>query len=172
MDDHAATQHQRARFHRQILVLGIMVLAILHSVSDAFVFEGCRAKPHHQGPVTVEEYRSRAEAFVKDTQVDVEDGVAVCRPSPGGDIYLQASRWKWEPALILKKGHTYTLHLSSTDVSHGFRFDPLDLNLLVVPGEEQVLDLTPNESGDFRIVCDEFCGPGHELMVGKIVVEE
>ena len=28
-----------------------------------------------------------------------------------------------------------------------------------------------NAAGDFRIVCNEFCGIGHHLMVGKVVVE-
>ena len=29
---------------------------------------------------------------------------------------------------------------------------------------------TPTEAGDYRIVCNEFCGVGHHIMVGKVNV--
>ena len=32
--------------------------------------------------------------------------------------------------------------------------------------------VTPTESGDFRIVCNEFCGIGHHIMVGKVIVTD
>ena len=39
---------------------------------------------------------------------------------------------------------------------------------------EQLFDyglrITPTEEGDYRIVCNEFCGVGHHLMVGKVTV--
>ena len=28
----------------------------------------------------------------------------------------------------------------------------------------------PTEAGDFRIVCNEFCGVGHHVMVGRVEV--
>jgi cytochrome c oxidase subunit 2 len=33
-----------------------------------------------------------------------------------------------------------------------------------------VLTLTPSETGEFGVVCNEYCGLGHHLMVGKIYV--
>jgi heme/copper-type cytochrome/quinol oxidase subunit 2 len=30
--------------------------------------------------------------------------------------------------------------------------------------------VTPTEAGDFRIVCNEFCGVGHHVMVGRVEV--
>jgi heme/copper-type cytochrome/quinol oxidase subunit 2 len=30
----------------------------------------------------------------------------------------------------------------------------------------------PNQAGDNRIVCNEFCGIGHHTMVGRIIVTE
>ena len=35
-----------------------------------------------------------------------------------------------------------------------------------------VITLTPTESGDFGIVCNEYCGIGHHTMTGKIYVTE
>jgi cytochrome c oxidase subunit 2 len=33
-----------------------------------------------------------------------------------------------------------------------------------------VVTMTPSESGEFGIVCNEYCGVGHHQMVGKIYV--
>jgi Heme/copper-type cytochrome/quinol oxidases, subunit 2 len=32
--------------------------------------------------------------------------------------------------------------------------------------------VTPNASGDFRILCNEFCGIGHHMMVGRVIVDD
>ncbi|MCP4090432.1 MAG: cytochrome c oxidase subunit II, partial [Gammaproteobacteria bacterium] len=32
--------------------------------------------------------------------------------------------------------------------------------------------VTPNKTGEYSIVCNEFCGIGHHTMVGKIHVVE
>src|SRR3972149_3949873 len=77
----------------------------------------------------------------------------------------------WYPVLKLKKGETYRLPLSSTDLVHGFSLFPLNLNFMVLPGYEYVLTVTPTQSGEVFVVCNEFCGIGHHTMVGKIIVE-
>jgi cytochrome c oxidase subunit 2 len=42
----------------------------------------------------------------------------------------------------------------------------------VHPGYEHVFTLTPTETGEFGIVCNEFCGIGHHQMTGKIIVRD
>jgi cytochrome c oxidase subunit 2 len=42
----------------------------------------------------------------------------------------------------------------------------------VVPGYDYGLRVTPNAAGDFRIICNEFCGIGHHVMVGRVIVDE
>jgi hypothetical protein len=49
---------------------------------------------------------------------------------------------------------------------------PLNVNIQVVPGYDYGLRVTPSESGDFRIVCNEFCGINHHVMVGRVIVED
>jgi cytochrome c oxidase subunit 2 len=79
--------------------------------------------------------------------------------------------WAWYPILKLRRGETYRLHLSSTDLQHGFSLQPLNMNFQVLPGYDHVLTLTPTSSGEFTIVCNEFCGIGHDRMIGRIIVE-
>ena len=74
--------------------------------------------------------------------------------------------------LELEKGQTYRLHLSSLDWQHGFSLQPVNINIQVHPGLEHVVTLTPNQTGVFGVVCNEFCGLGHHQMVGRIHVVE
>ncbi len=115
-------------------------------------------------------YIERVEEFIAAYQVDVDNGYPVVEPPPGSDIYLWGRMWAWTPVLRLEKGAEYILHLSSTDVNHGFSLHPVNLNFQVIPGYDYALRIVPEEAGDFRIVCNEFCGFGHHLMVGRVIV--
>jgi cytochrome c oxidase subunit II len=120
--------------------------------------------------VTADDFRERVEEFIQAYQVGVDQGYPVVEPPPGSDIYLLGRMWSWTPVLRLQKGAEYTLHLSSTDVNHGFSLHPVNINFQVVPGYDYALRIVPEEAGDFRIVCNEFCGAGHHLMVGRVIV--
>ena len=98
-------------------------------------------------------------------------GIPVVEPAPGGDAYLQASMWRWYPVLKLREGQTYRLHISSLDLNHGFSLLPMNMNFQVLPGYDHVLTIKPQAPGTYPIVCNEFCGIGHQNMVGKIIVE-
>jgi cytochrome c oxidase subunit 2 len=115
-------------------------------------------------------FQERAEAFAETLQIGEDSGVPVVKPAPGGDAYMIARLWEWWPILELQKNQTYRLHLSSLDWQHGFSLQPVNINLQVHPGLEQIVTLTPTESGEFSVVCNEFCGVGHHTMVGRIRV--
>jgi cytochrome c oxidase subunit 2 len=115
-------------------------------------------------------FQERAEAFAETLQIGEDSGVPVVKPAPGGDAYMIARLWEWWPILELQKNQTYRLHLSSLDWQHGFSLQPVNINLQVHPGLEQIVTLTPPESGEFSVVCNEFCGVGHHTMVGRIRV--
>jgi cytochrome c oxidase subunit 2 len=57
------------------------------------------------------------------------------------------------------------------DVNHGFSLYPANINFQVVPGYDYGLTIQPNQPGEYRIVCNEFCGINHHAMLGSIVVE-
>ncbi len=117
-------------------------------------------------------YRARAQEFVEQYQIGVDQGIPVVAPPPGSDVYLVGQMWQWWPVLQLEKDVEYTLHLSSLDVNHGFGLYPINVNFQVVPGYDYGLKITPGEAGDFQIICNEFCGIGHHMMVGKVVITD
>lgn len=116
------------------------------------------------------QFMERVNKFVATNKVAEDNGVAVVEPSPGTDAYLQAQMWRWTPILKLHKDQTYRLHVSSMDLQHGFSVLPININFQVLPGYDHVITVTPTMSGEYTIVCNEFCGIGHHQMTGKIVV--
>jgi cytochrome c oxidase subunit 2 len=133
--------------------------------------------------VTPAEFGTRVRGFVEANKVgEVETvdwlsgtpipvSVPVVEIPPGGDGYLQAGGWKFYPVIKMKKGQTYRLHISSLDFQHGFSLQPLNMNFQVLPGYDHVLTITPTSTGVFPIICNEFCGYGHHMMTGRIIVE-
>ena len=122
--------------------------------------------------VTRDAFMNRVVEFIGQYQVGTDQGLPIVAPPPGSDIYLAAMAFQWMPILKLQKDAQYTLHLSALDVNHGFSLYPINVNFQVVPGYDYGLRVTPNTAGDFRIICNEFCGIGHHLMVGRVIVDD
>lgn len=116
-------------------------------------------------------YYERVEKFIASNKVGEHNGIPIAEPAPGSDAYLLGRMWSWYPMLKLRQGETYRLHISALDLQHGFSLQPLNMNFQIVPGYDHVLTITPTSKGEFTIVCNEFCGIGHDKMVGKIFVE-
>lgn len=119
-----------------------------------------------------EEFLERTEKFVASNKVGELNGVPVVQPAPGGDAYLVSRMWSFYPVLKLKKGQNYRLHVSSIDLQHGFSLQPMNMNFQIVPGYDHVLSITPTSSGEFSLICNEFCGLNHHTMASKIIVED
>jgi len=143
---------------------------VLFAMMPLWHFRGGQNPSGIRSRVEIADYRARTQQFIADYQVRTENGMPVVAPPPGSDVYLLGSMWQWTPILELEQGVEYTLHLSSVDVNHGFNLYPFNVNFQVVPGYDYGLRVTPSEAGDYRIVCNEFCGVGHHLMVGKVIV--
>ena len=116
-------------------------------------------------------YYERVEKFIAANKIGEHNGIPIAEPAPGSDAYLLGRMWSWYPVLKLRQGETYRLHISALDLQHGFSLQPLNMNFQIVPGYDHVLTITPTSKGEFTIVCNEFCGIGHDKMVGKIFVE-
>lgn len=122
--------------------------------------------------VTPADFGARVNKQVAASKVGELNGVPIVAPPPGGDAYLMAMMWRFYPVLKLKKGQTYRLHISSMDLQHGFSLQPMNMNFQILPGYDHVLSVTPTMSGEYTVVCNEFCGFGHHTMVSKIFVED
>jgi len=154
--------------------LSLLWCLVLFIMMPYWHFRGKQNSTGESYSVTPERFRERVDKFVASNQVgeDETTGYPIVEPSPGGDAYLLGQMWNWYPILKLKKDQTYRLHISSTDLQHGFSLLPMNMNFQVLPGYDHVLTITPTQAGDYRVICNEFCGIGHHLMTGQILVEE
>lgn len=150
------------------LALVWMLVSFLYMPIQHFI--GVQNPPTESYRVSAEDFDALIEAQEAKYKIGEENGIPVVRPNPDEPVYLKASMWEWTPALELEKNKTYKIHMSSPDLIHGFSLQPVNLNLMVIPGIDYVVNLKPTSSGDFRILCNEFCGVGHHTMVGKINV--
>jgi cytochrome c oxidase subunit 2 len=120
-------------------------------------------------------FEERTSAFADKFKVRDEgkdNDIPVAKPPPGSDVYMLARLWQWWPILELERGQNYRLHLSSLDWQHGFSLQPNNINIQVHPGLEHIITITPTQTGEFSVVCNEFCGVGHHTMIGRIHVVE
>ncbi|BCJ86882.1 cytochrome c oxidase subunit II [Effusibacillus dendaii] len=68
-------------------------------------------------------------------------------------------------------GSTVTFRVTSKDVVHGFEIPGTDVNLMAVPGLVNEATQTFNKPGEYLILCNEYCGAGHQLMSAKLIVK-
>ncbi|TAN63803.1 cytochrome C oxidase subunit II [bacterium] len=132
---------------------------------------GAQNPPAETYKVTPEQFDKLVDGMIAKSKVGEEQGIPIVHPSPSDPVFIRASMWQWYPIVELEKGKTYRVHLSSMDLDHGFSLQPVNMNFMVLPGYDYVLKLTPTQSGEFHILCNEFCGLGHHTMLGKLYVK-
>jgi cytochrome c oxidase subunit II len=133
---------------------------------------GDQKTPIESYRVDVAEFRALTEAYLAEHTVGTLSGYRVAVPNAAGEAYVAARAFSFEPVLQLKKGETTRLYVSSYDFQHGLSIQPLNLNFQVLPGYVYVITLTPTTTGEFGLVCNEYCGLGHHAMTGRIIVTD
>jgi cytochrome c oxidase subunit 2 len=68
-------------------------------------------------------------------------------------------------------GATVTFTMTSKDVVHGFQVVGTNLNAMVMPGHIQKTTQTFKEPGEYLVLCNEYCGIGHQMMSTTIIVK-
>jgi len=97
-----------------------------------------------------------------------------CQKQSHADQRIQVVMRKYaiEPAVInVKSGQITELDVSTADVQHGFDVPDLHIKEPVRSGQPAVIILNHPPKGEYKVVCGIICGPHHEDMVAKIVVE-
>lgn len=88
-------------------------------------------------------------------------------------IKIVAKKFVYDPhELVLRKGQPVVFELRTLDFEHGFKIPDLDFRADFVPDRVVTVRLTPQKSGKFEFLCDNFCGSGHEEMEGSMTVED
>jgi heme/copper-type cytochrome/quinol oxidase subunit 2 len=99
-----------------------------------------------------------------------------CRnqPKSAADAHIQVVMKKYtiEPAIIRVKANQVTeLEVSTADVQHGFDVPALGIKEPVRSGQSAIVTLKNPPKGEYKVACGIICGPHHDDMVAKLVVE-
>jgi cytochrome c oxidase subunit 2 len=87
------------------------------------------------------------------------------------DAYYVAQVFSFAPATItVPAGSAVTFYVTSPDVVHGFNIAHTDVNMTIVPGWVNTITHTFRSAGTYLLVCNEYCGAGHQNMFGKVEV--
>jgi len=88
------------------------------------------------------------------------------------EVNLVARMWGFEPNVIrIPKGSTVTFYIHSQDVLHGIKIKDTTVSMMAIPGQIGRATYTFEEPGEYLFMCHEYCGMGHHVMSGKIIVE-
>ncbi|MDO3675984.1 cytochrome c oxidase subunit II [Paenibacillus ehimensis] len=72
--------------------------------------------------------------------------------------------------LEIPAGSKVRFQVTSSDVVHGFQVNGTTINMMAVPGEVNHFSYTFDKPGEYLVLCNEYCGAAHEVMMMKIIV--
>lgn len=88
------------------------------------------------------------------------------------EVVMTLQTFSFTPADIeVPVGSTVHFTMTSKDVVHGFQVAGTNLNAMVMPGHIQKISQTFDEPGEYLVLCNEYCGAGHQMMSTTITVK-
>lgn len=101
-------------------------------------------------------------------------------PADAVDITVVGKQWLWTfeyyngkktlNELYVEQNRPVRLVMQADDVLHSFFVPGFRVKQDLVPGRYVQLWFTPTKIGTFDIFCAEYCGTGHSVMLGKVIV--
>lgn len=142
---------------RLVIVFEFLVLML--------VFCGCIDEGHHEEAEHMHEHEVITTQPHEHLSGEIINGAR--------EIKVEAIRFAFNPNIIVvKKDERVRIIAKSKDATHGFGIEALNINQVLPPHEEKVIEFTPDKAGEFHIHCTVYCGVGHGEMHGKLVVKE
>jgi len=88
------------------------------------------------------------------------------------EVVMTLESFNFNPGDIeVPVGSTVAFAMTSKDVVHGMQIVDTNVNAMIFPGHIQTISHTLDEPGEYLILCNEYCGAGHQLMSTTITVK-
>ena len=85
---------------------------------------------------------------------------------------VEAFKFGFTPAVIeVNEGDTVKLIVKSTQGNHGIGIPQFKVDVKVNEGEEKTTEFIADKKGEYSFFCNVYCGEGHKLMKGKLMVK-
>jgi len=151
------------RYERIWLMIGIVTLAVFLVLFGVMaVSMGLNPPGHHQ---TIDPNAVSATAPFDNPGIQ-EIGLGEY------NVSIVARLFMFQPDTIqVPAGSKVHFQVTSPDVVHGLLIAGTNVNMMIVPGHITQFTYTFKKPGDYLIVCNEYCGAGHQFMMGRIRVQ-
>jgi cytochrome c oxidase subunit 2 len=88
------------------------------------------------------------------------------------EVVMTLQAFSFTPHEIeIPAGATVHFTMTSKDVVHGIQIIGTNVNAMVTPGHIQRTTQTFDEPGEYLVICNEYCGAGHQVMATTITVK-
>ena len=161
-DDRVGADGLMSRFEWRWLGSGLVVLAVILVVSMVFVAA-------HPGRIPMTEAVAPVETILA-SEMFRHPGVTRTGPNRFRAVVI-ARQYGFTPATIrVPIGADVDFFVTSADVVHGFTIPQGNVNVEVFPGYVAHVSATFPRARTYAIVCDQYCGIGHQNMLATFVV--
>tara|TARA_B100001741_G_scaffold252707_1_gene214679 strand:- start:409 stop:888 length:480 start_codon:yes stop_codon:yes gene_type:complete len=93
-------------------------------------------------------------------------GINLDDPYGKDDVLIQAD------VINLKNNRPVKILLRSVDVLHNWYVPQFRAKMDAVPGVVTYYWFEPNKTGEYEVLCAEYCGVGHYAMRGGVIVQD
>jgi cytochrome c oxidase subunit 2 len=88
------------------------------------------------------------------------------------EIVMVAQAFRFLPTTsTIPVGATVHFRVTSPDVVHGIAIPGTNVNMMVLPGHVTEFTYSFKKPGEYLMLCNEYCGVGHHIMMAKILVK-
>ena len=151
-------------YERIWLVFAAAILVLFVSVVSVGAVMTARALPGHAETVDPERVLQEDPRFSRPRMEQVSPGVY--------EAYVVARMFSFAPQEIrVPSGSRVTFLITSPDVIHGFEIARTNVNVMVMPGYVTRVTARFKDPGEYLILCNEYCGLGHQVMSARLIVE-
>jgi cytochrome c oxidase subunit II len=154
-----AERHERIWVFIALLLLSLLLIGTLFFVVLDYGVV-VKTDGYHTDPAAV------------GTTAPFADAALVRTGANAYSVHMLAHLWAWTPSpLHVPQGAAITFYVTSADVLHGFQVAGTTINVTAVPGITGSVTYTFAHAGTYNIICNEYCGIGHQSMIGRIIVD-
>ncbi|MDZ7688913.1 MAG: cytochrome c oxidase subunit II [Halobacteriales archaeon] len=87
------------------------------------------------------------------------------------EVYMRAIQFVFLPNTVeVPEDSTVTFYITSSDVVHGYQIVGTNVNTMVIPGQISEITVEFDEPGEHGVICNEYCGSGHQDMEAMVIV--
>jgi cytochrome c oxidase subunit II len=149
--------------YEKIWMWGVAVILALFFTSTAVAaFAGAVHPPSHVETIDPAKVLSDARFARPGVSHDANGAV---------HVRIVGMTFAWLPAqLTIPASTPVTFHVTAIDVIHGFQIVRSNGQSMAIPGYVSQFTTRFDETGDYLIVCNEYCGVGHHTMSATLHV--